>query len=155
MKILLVILVLAITEGCGSPLSRPTPSESQYRKRFLGMLTEEQIQDLRFAYHGAIGGEASIARFTTDPSGIMAIRAATKREEVYEPDRDEDREVLRRRFQMYSEKRELPDWFDFPFAKTLPVFIDSGDMTNDHPSYSYEWYIDEETGTVYFSMING
>ena len=94
MKLLLVILVLAITEGCGLPLSRPTPSESQYRKRFLSMLTEEQIQDLRFAYRGAIGGESSIARFTTDPSGIMAIRVATKREEVYKPDRDEDRGVL-------------------------------------------------------------
>ena len=119
------------------------------------MLTEERIQDLRFAYRGAIGDEASIARFTTDPSGVKAIRAATKLEEVYKRDRDEDREVLRRRFQMCSEKRELPDWFDVPFAKTLPVSIDSGDMTSDHPSYSHEWYIDEETGTVYFLMING
>jgi len=69
-----VILVLVLSAGCGSFLSRPGPSDVGYRKGYLGMLSAEQIQDLRFAWHGAVGGVASIARFRTDQSGIERIR---------------------------------------------------------------------------------
>ena len=126
MKLLLVILVLAITKGCGLPLSRPTPSESQYRKRFLGTLTEEQVQDLRFAYRGAIGGESSIAQFTTDPSGIMAIRVATKREEVYKPDRDEDREYSDADSRCAQRSGNCRIGLIFPLAKRCPCLSTAG-----------------------------
>jgi hypothetical protein len=126
------------------------------------MLSAEQIQDLRFAWHGAVGGVASIARFRTDQSGIERIRLATQRHEVYKPDIDVTSEEprvpsseLRQRFQMATPGDELPPWFDFPFDKCLPVYINRGNAHDGAPAYSREYYVDKETGTVYFLMIKG
>ena len=56
---------------------------------------------------------------------------------------------------MCAREGHVPDWFDFPLDHSLPVFVESGDSTEEHPAYSREWYVDEDRGVVYFVMIEG
>ncbi|WP_417377460.1 hypothetical protein [Gimesia maris] len=150
----LLLLVFLVT-GCPAPFSRPVPTESEYKRRFLSQLAPAQITDLRFSYHGAVGGEASIARFKVDADTISQIRTSAQLEDVYASDDKDAREEFKRKIAMCAREGRIPEWFDFPFDKSLPVFTDSGDFTDEHPAYSHQWYVDEDRGIVYFVMIEG
>ncbi len=150
-----ILAVVVCIIGCAVPFSRPVPTESEYKRRFLTHLRPEQITDLRFSYHGAVGGEATIARFTVDADAISQIRANAQREDVYASEDGNAAQELKRKIAMCAREGRVPEWYDFPFDKSLPVFIDSDDYTDEHPAYSHEWYVDEDRGMVYVVMIEG
>jgi len=150
-----LILLLLFAMGCPAPFSRPVPSPSEYKQRFLSNLDPKQIQNLQFTYHGAIGGEASIARFRTDSAGIESIRENAQSEKAYDPNNEAAREELRRQFAMCAGSHSIPAWFDFPFGKSLLLFVDSGDFSDEHPAYSHEWYVDKDNGIVYSMVFEG
>jgi hypothetical protein len=116
---------------------------SQYKEQFLTHLRPEQINELRFSYHGGVGGEASIARFTVDAAAISQILSIAKQGDMHLSEDEDATEGLKRKIAMCTREGRIPDWYDFPFNKSLPVFIDSGDYTDEHPAYSREWYVDE------------
>jgi hypothetical protein len=155
MKPIAILATVVCLIGCAAPFSRPVPTESQYKERFLTHLRPEQIHDLRFSYHGAVGGEASIARFTVGADAISQILAIAKREDMHLSEGKDKADELKRKIAMCTREGRIPDWYDFPFDKSLPVFIDSGDYTDQHPAYSHEWYVDENRGIVYVVIIEG
>lgn len=155
MKPTAIVATVVCLIGCAPPFSRPVPDELQYKERFLTHLRPEQINDLRFSYHGAVGGEASIARFTVDAEAISQILAIAKREDMFVSEGGDAAHELKRKIARCAREDRIPDWFDFPFEKSLPVFIDSGDYTDEHPAYSHEWYVDENRGIVYVVIIEG
>ncbi|EMI22947.1 hypothetical protein RMSM_00126 [Rhodopirellula maiorica SM1] len=134
---------------------RPVPTASEYKQRFLTHLRPEQINSLRFTYHGAVGGEASLARFKVEANAVSEIRANAQREDVYASQDEDAVQELKRKMAMCTDEGQIPEWFDFLFGKALPVFIDNGDSTAEHPAYLHEWYVDESRGIVYFVMIEG
>lgn len=155
MKRNLILSVVVCIAGCAAPFSRPIPTESEYKQRFLTHLEPQQVDALRFSYHGAVGGEASIARFNVDADAISQIRTSAQLEDVYASDDKDAREELKRKIAMCAREGRIPEWFDFPFDKSLPVFTDSGEFTDEHPAYSHQWYVDEDRDIVYFVMIEG
>lgn len=155
MKGFYILAVVACVVGCTMPFSRPVPTESEYKQRFLTLLQAEQINTLRFSYHGAVGGEAAIARFTVDANSISQIRANAQREDVYRPEDEDVARELRRKIAMCAHAGRIPEWYDFPFEKSLAIFIDSAEDIGKNPSYLCEWYVDEDRGVVYVVMIEG
>ena len=155
MKRTLILAVVVCITGCAAPFSRPVPTESEYKLRFLTHLQPEQISSLRFSYHGAVGGAASIARFNVGADAISQIRANAQRKDMYSSEDGDAAQELKRKIAMCAREGRVPEWFDFPFDRSLPVFIDRGDFTHDHPAYSHEWYVDEDRGIVYFVMTEG
>ena len=155
MKRALILTVVVCITACSAPFSRPIPTESEYKQRFLTHLEPEQIDALRFSYHGAVGGEASIARFKLDADAIAQIRTNAQDQDVYAPVDGDAAQELKRKIAMCAREGRIPEWFDFPFDKPLPVFTESGDFTEEHPAYSHDWYVDEDRGIVYFVMIKG
>lgn len=152
MKRALLHAMVVCIMGCAAPFSRLLPTESDYKQRFLRHLRPKEISSFQFTYHGAVGGEASIARFKVGEDAVSQLRAKAQREEIYSTDAAQD---LKRKLGTCTRERRVPEWFDFPFDRSLPVFIDSGDFTVDHPAYLHEWYVDEDRGLVYFIMIQG
>jgi len=148
-----VLAALLVFAGCPMPFSRPVPSETEYIQRFLTHVQPEQIEDLQFSYHGAVGGEYSIARFRVDNDAIHQLRANAQREEIFFLEDGDSEKDLKERIAVCARESQIPGWFDFPFDKTMAVFIDSGDHTDGHPAYKHEWYVDEARGIVYFVMI--
>ena len=155
MKGTCILAVVACVVGCSMPFSRPVPTESEYKQRFLTLLPAEQINNLRFSYHGAVGGEVSIARFTVDADSISQIRTNAHRQKVYRPEDGELARELRRKIAMCAREVHVPKWYDFPFEKSLAIFIDSGEDIDENPSFLREWYVDEDRGIVYVVMIKG
>ena len=137
------------------PFSRPVPTDAEYKQRFLFHLQPKQIKDLRFSYHGAVGGQVSIARFKVDADAISKIRVSTQHVDVYTPSDGSIADEFKQRIGFCAGGGAIPKWFDFPFDRSLPVFIDRGGNTEEHPAYSYEWYIDEDRGIVYCLMMEG
>ncbi len=155
MKGFYLLAVVASVVGCTMPFSRQVPTVSEYKQRFLTLLPAEQINNLRFSYHGAVGGEASIARFTVDENSISQIRVNAQREDVYRPEDGDVARELRRKIAMCAREGHIPEWYDFPFEKSLVIFIDSGEDIDGNSSCLREWYVDENRGIVYVVMIEG
>ncbi|GAA5504878.1 hypothetical protein Rcae01_00317 [Novipirellula caenicola] len=137
------------------PFSRPVPSEAEYIQRFLPHVRLEQVENLQFSYHGAVGGEFSIARFGVEEDTVSQLRVHAQREESIFLDAGDSGETLKKKIAMCTRGKTIPEWFDFPFGKKMVVFIDRGDGTDEHAAYSREWYIDEDRGIVYFVMTEG
>ena len=155
MKISEILLLVLLALGCSGPFSRPVPTPTEYKQLFLSHLAPENIRQLQYSYHGAVGGEASIARFIADDDAIAVIRKAVQSELIYKPDNWNEVQELSRQFAMCAREGRIPKWFDFPFNRSLLLFEDKGDNTNGHPAYSHKWYVDEENGIVYFVLIRG
>ncbi|WP_442511502.1 hypothetical protein SH528x_003183 [Novipirellula sp. SH528] len=150
-----IIIAMFVIACCTLPFSRPVPTDAEYKLRFLSHLQPEQIKDLRFSYHGAVGGQYSIARFKVDADAISQIRVNTQHEDIYTPLEGNTADEFKQRIAMCAGGGAIPKWFDFPFDRSLPVFIDSGGFTEEHPAYSHEWYIDEDQGIAYYLMMEG
>lgn len=155
MKPAAILTTVVFLIGCSAPFSRPVPTETEYKERFLTHLRPEQIKDLRFSYHGAVGGEMTIARFTLEADVLSQILAIAKPQDMYVPEDGDATHDLKRKIAMCAREGRIPDWYDFPFDKALPAFMDSGAHTDEHPAYSHEWYVDEEQGIVYIVIIEG
>ena len=97
----------------------------------------------------------SIARFTVDADSISQIRTNAHRQEVYRPEDGELARELRRKIAMCAREVHVPKRYDFPFEKSLAIFIDSGEDIDENPSFLREWYVDEDRGIVYVVMIKG
>lgn len=149
------ILAVLLMIGCAGPFSRAVPTESEYKQRFLTLLQPDQIDNLQFSYHGAVGGEASIARFKLNTDAISQIRANAQREENYAFEDENVAKELKRRIAFGTRAGRIPEWFDFPFDRPMRLFIDSGESTAEHPAYSREWYVDQDRSIVYFVMSEG
>ena len=155
MKISGILLLVLLASGCSGAFSRPVPTPEEYKQQFLSHLAPENIRELQYSYHGAVGGDASIARFIADDYVIAVIRKATQSELVYKPDNGNEVQELTRQFAMCAREGRIPKWFDFPFSRSLLLFEDKGDDKDGHPAYSHRWYVDEESGIVYFVLIDG
>lgn len=151
-----ILLLLLCTLGCDGPFSRPIPEPIQYQQRFLmPRFRWEKISDLRYSYQGAVGGESSIARFRLTIDEITRIKTAPTNATSYRPSSKGQIDELKKEFAFCAREGRIPQWFDFPFGKSLLLFEDSGDFTDEHPRFSHKWYVDEDQCVVYFVMIEG
>jgi hypothetical protein len=148
MKNGLAVACLVLTTACPMPLSRPRPTETEYKTRFLGLLEPQHIHDLRFLYRGAVGGEYSVAKFTTDEDGLQVLHAAADGQPRYDPANAQQRREVER-LQACCPGGCVPAWYDFPFNKSLLMYVEHADATEDTPGYLHEWYVDEIEKTVY------
>jgi hypothetical protein len=146
-----ILILTTLMVGC---FTRPVPSNAEYIRRYLAPFSETAIGDLRFSYHGAVGGEGSIARFRIDDTGIAALKSSGLQLTQYDPD-ESDIGELKRRFAMCSRWGTIPSWFDFPFERSLDMYSEEGDYTATTSMFSNEYYIDTEKYVVYFLMIRG
>ncbi len=152
---ILVLLLMLAANGCRMPFSRPVPTPTQYKEKFLSFLEPDDVSDLQYSYQGAVGGEASIAKFRLTQEAIGMLRTARPIAVTFKPADQDEIADLKREFANLSGAGRIPKWFDFPFDKSLLLFEESGDNTDECPSFSHKWFVDEDLGIVYFAMVEG
>ena len=129
MKGSLMLAVVVSIVGCAMPFSRPVPTESEYKQRFLTLLPAEQINDLRFFLSWCGWG----VRRLSLASQLMRmrfsqIRSNANREDVYSPENGDMVQELRQRIALCAREGTHPRMVRFSLLKkTLAIFSDGGE----------------------------
>ena len=115
------------------------------------VLVTLRVTPFDYVYHGAIGGEGTVARIQFKKGAKIAMRAQTSEMGTYdEAELDEFARVeLRSTLKSYS-GGATPPWLDFPFSRRMRTVREVRRDEPGAPNREWTWYIDDERGVVYF-----
>jgi hypothetical protein len=153
-------LWLFLSVGCGNMLTRQVPSKDAYIAQYLAYFDETQIENIEYAYQGAIGGAFTVARVqfksaVKTKNNLLDQPAKNVKiiSEVFDPEKmlTDDIDILKRQLTLASDGN-MPSWLDFPFNRKMRKIKESFEGSDGQPRYEKVWYIDDDHNVVY---VNG
>jgi hypothetical protein len=122
--VLFVMAIVTLCFGCDAIFKRPTPNKSDYLKKVLPEIPKKDIKSIDYIYHGAVGGNISIARVELQNKNQLAPILKIPLKKTYSfiaHGRQIEIDCIKSKFisGVGEINAKLPPWFDMDFSNPI------------------------------------